>query len=37
MELVASYFGRFEEYLLIFLHWKIKIYRRSKHFKWLGL
>jgi len=25
MRSVASYFGKFEEYLVIFFHWKIKI------------
>jgi len=30
---VASYFGRFEEYSVIFFC--IKKYCRSKHFKWL--
>jgi len=32
---VASYFKRFEEYPVIFLHWKMKMYRRSEYFKWL--
>jgi len=32
---VVSYFERFKKYLVIFLHWKMKMYRR-KHFKWLG-
>jgi len=32
---MGTYFKRFEGNPVIFLHWKMKMYRRSKRFKWL--